>query len=351
MEVHDALPGTFRPKMPFHMVWLATNACNARCRHCSSNSTTRSPDELTTEEAFGLIDELAEAGVVDLAVSGGEPLLRKDLFQIIEHARRRGMSVGVGSNGGRVTPSQLRQLKEAGINRFQVSLDGLPNQHDWLRRWPGLFTRVQLTLALAHDAGLPTHVCCTINRNNAATLEGFADLVAAAGVKRLNLSRYVPTGRGTDALDLSDDAWKSIARRCIDIRERHRGRLEVVTHLAQQILVDPEVQDMPAFIGCQAGIGQGCVTATGDVLPCVLLPIPMGNVRQRRFAEIWRDSPVTKALRARALEGACGTCKLTDRCAGCRAVAFAKTGNYLATDPRCWVTTIRLPDKRRKEKA
>lgn len=338
MMVNDVItPGAFRPSTPFHMVWLATDACNARCRHCSSNSTRRSPEELTRQEALELIDQLADAGVVDLAISGGEPLLRKDLFTIIARARERNMSVGVGSNGAKVTATQLELLDTLGISRFQVSLDGFREQHDWLRCWPGLFDLAVRTLELARATGLRTHVCCTINRSNASTLEEFCEYIASIGIDRLNLSRYVPTGRGTQALDLPDEVWQQVAQRCALLRTRYRGRLDIVTHLAQQILVSSEVADMAGFIGCQAGIGQGCVTANGNVLPCVLLPVAVGNVRERPFLDIWCQSPVIRALQERdSLEGACGSCVAKSRCAGCRAVAFARTGNLFATDPRCW---------------
>jgi radical SAM protein with 4Fe4S-binding SPASM domain len=339
MKSEIPLPGSFRPQMPFHMVWLATDACNARCLHCSSNSSCRSADELTTSEAFRLIDQLCTSGVVDLAVSGGEPLLRKDLFDVIRHARTQGLSVGVGSNGSTLTARSAALLAELGVNRYQVSLDGLAQSHDTLRKWPGLFQRVLRTIELARAAGLRTHVCCTINRLNFAELEDFAAVAATLGIRRINWSRYVPTGRGTDWLDLTDTEWHEAIRLCVLLRDRYEGQIEMVTHLAQQILVDPQVAGMPGFIGCQAGIGQGCVTANGTVLPCVLLPVPVGNIREKPFGEIWRTSPTIQALQARqGLKGACGSCFFKDRCGGCRAVALAKTGDYLATDERCWLT-------------
>lgn len=330
--------GGFRPAGPFHMVWLATDGCNARCLHCSSNSTRRSPGELDTAEAKNLMTQFARAGVVDLAVSGGEPLLRGDLFDVVGHARALGISVGIGSNGGRLTPRQARLLAASGVGRFQVSLDGTRAAHDRLRRWPGLFDRVRQTIDTVAGLGVRVHVCCTITRLNVAELEEFVAFVATWPVRRINFSRYVSTGRGTGMLDIDDSAWGDVVRRCVALRDAYAGRLEITTHLAQQILVDPCVAELPAFIGCQAAVGQGCVTATGDVLPCVLLPIPMGNVRQRPFAAIWRDSPVAARLRDRsALRGACGSCAVRERCGGCRAVAYARTGDYLAADPRCWL--------------
>ena len=331
-------PGSFCPRFPFHMVWLATNACNARCLHCSSNSAGPSHDELTTKEAKSLIDELVECGVVDLGISGGEPLMRPGLFDIIEHAMRRDLSVGVGSNGTSITRCRAQKLAGLGIKRLQISLDGLAPQHEALRCWPGMYDRVLTGIRIALQEGLRTHVCCTITRFNIESLEAYAKFVFGLGVHRINFSRYVPTGRGSDLLDLGVIEWQSVVRRVVEIRDRYRGRMEIVSHLAQQILVDEEVADMGAFIGCQAGIGQGCVTANGTVYPCVLLPIPLGNIRERPFADIWGTSPVIRTLQARdSLVGACGACSYKSRCGGCRAVAFARTGNYLAADTRCWL--------------
>lgn len=338
-------PGGYRAELPFHMVWLATNACTARCLHCSSASARRSPDELTTEEALDLIEQLAGAGVVDLAISGGEPLLRGDVVRVIYRARELGISVGIGSNGAKLTPRKAQELAEAGLGRFQVSLDGLAPEHDELRRWPGLFRRAIDAIGTASAAGLRVHVCCTITRLNVHQLESLADFVAGLPVKRLNMSRFVPTGRGTAGLDLDDSAWRDVAHRIMAIRSRYEGHMEVTTHLAQQILIDPCVVDMPGFIGCQAGIGQGCVTSIGTVLPCVLLPIPVGSIRMNRFIDLWSSSPVIQRLQRRQDLGApCSTCTFLDRCGGCRAVAFARTGNYLSADPRCWLPRVDIPN-------
>lgn len=327
---------TFRPKLPVHMVWLSTNACNARCLHCSSNSSVRTYDELTQDEVFSLIDQFADAGVMDLAISGGEPLIRPDIFEIIGYARGRGMSVGLGSNGATLTTRQATRLAASGINRFQVSLDGFEDQHDGLRQWPGLFKRALSTIDTVANLGIRTHVCCTINRLNVHSIEAFAEFLCSTRVKRLNLSRYVPTGRGNDFLDLDQTEWQNVLKMCVNLKTKLSGRLEIVTHLAQQILVDDDVQQMRGYTGCQAGCAQGCVTANGTVLPCVLLPLAIGNVRNSGFEEIWRNSPIIRNLQIRdTLSGECGSCSFNKKCGGCRAVAYAKTGDYLASDPRC----------------
>lgn len=342
-------PVGFQPQFPLHMVWLATNLCNARCQHCSSNSARKLSNELSTDEAFTMCDQLAASGVVDLAISGGEPLLRPDIPRILAHARGRGLSVGIGTNGSSLRPETAATLAELGLGRLQVSLDGVGAAHDELRRWPGLYARALCTIRTARAAGLRTHVCFTITTLNSDQIERMAELAASIGVKRLNLSRFVATGRGSSGLELPDDAWHDIVLRCQALRERMRGELEVVTHLAQQILVDSEVACMTSFIGCQAGVAQGCIQADGTVLPCVLLPIPVGNIREAPFATIWAQSPIIRALKDRSLlQGACGMCSHRARCGGCRAVAFARTGDAFGSDPRCWLQRGTEPRTRLK---
>ncbi|MGO3928290.1 radical SAM/SPASM domain-containing protein [Rhodopseudomonas pseudopalustris] len=326
------------PEAPYHVVWLATDACTARCQHCSSNSAKQSPDELTTSEAMAMIDDLAAAGVVDLGISGGESLLRGDILDVLAHAKKRGLAVGIATNGAKLTPHRAAALAGLGLDRLQVSLDGFAEQHDELRRWPGLFERALATIATAQAAGLRVNVCCTITRLNANTLEPFVDFIAGLGIGRLNLSRFIPTGRGDDALDPGDARWRSIIELCGGLQRKYHRRLAIVTHLAQHILVDPEAGDLPAFTGCQAGRGQGCISANGTIYPCVLLPVAIGNIRSHPFRQIWTGSPLIQAFQARdKLEGACGACAVRDRCGGCRAVAFAASGNPFSSDPRCWV--------------
>lgn len=334
----DREPGSFWPQMPFHMVWLATNACNAHCKHCSSDSGRKSNHELTTEEVCNLLDQLSECGIVDLAISGGEPLLRDDILELIDYAVRLKFSVGIGSNGGNLSDLKIKEIAKSGINRLQISLDGFARTHDRLRNWPGLFYMAIGSIKNAIENGLRTHVCFTINKFNFSELEEFTSFAISLGIKRLNFSRYVPTGRGDGSLDLSNREWQYAIQRCNHLRKLNKNKVEIINHLSQQILFDDEVTDMPGFIGCQAGVGQGCITATGDIWPCVLLPISIGNIRERSFKDIWRSAEVIKILHNRKnLKGMCGKCTVKNRCGGCRAVAFSKTGDYLASDPRCWV--------------
>ena len=329
----------WRSAMPYHMVWLATNECNLRCLHCSSDSGHASSGELQTREVFDLIDQLADCGVIDLGISGGEPFLRPDLFDIVTYARQKGFTVGVGSNGTSLSDEKIRKFAESGITRLQVSLDGFSETHDRLRARRGVFRLAVDGIRRAINAGIRTNACFTVNRLNVGELEQFCLFAADLGIRRLNISRYVPTGRNHGyGLDLNPSEWGAVIASCLELRCRLRGRLDVVTHLSQRILAEPELAKIPGFSGCQAGLGQGCVTATGDVWPCVLLPVPLGNVRRVPFREIWQTSTVIRNLQNRAnLKGACGACEVREKCGGCRAVALARTGDYLAADPRSLV--------------
>lgn len=336
--------GTFTPDLPFHMVWLSTNACQLRCLHCSSNSSRRAADELTTGEVFRLIDQLADAGIVDFGISGGEPFIRDDIMRIVAYARRCGMAVGVASHGANFSAARADKLAELEVGRIQFSLDGLASSHDALRQLSGLHRRVLNSIETAKRAGLRVHVCCTINSLNVDHLSEFVEFLAAINIDRLNFSRFIPTGRGSDRLDISDRQWRDVIEHCRRLARQYDGRLEIVSHLAQQILVDDVVGDIPGFVGCQAGRGQGCVSANGTVFPCVLLPIPIGNIRETSFRQIWETSTVISELRERTrLEGKCLRCAVRAQCGGCRAIAYARTGRYLAEDPRCWLTHDHQP--------
>jgi radical SAM protein with 4Fe4S-binding SPASM domain len=327
----------YRPQFPLHMVWLSTNACNARCVHCSSDSLKCFPDELSTSEAKQLFEDLASIGVVDLAVSGGEPFTRPDLFELLEHAVGLGLRVGVGSNGSTIDDSVVERLAEIGIDRLQISIDGTAATHDLARRWNGLYRRSAAAIERGIEAGLRVHVCFTVHALNYSEIDAVASACCQWGVSRLNVSRFVPTGRGDASLDLPPWQWRAVIEHVEELRQN--PALKISTHLAQLVLVDEALACEPAFAGCQAGLAQGCIDARGNVMPCVMLPVVVGNIRERSLREIWREAPLLQSLRDRSnLQGNCGACELKDQCGGCRGVALAYTGDPLGADPRCWKT-------------
>src|SRR5262249_30216595 len=153
------------------------------------------------------------------------------------------------------------------------------------------------------------HVCFTAHRMNYRELGAVIDRSVAWGVRRFNLSRFVPTGRGEAALDLTPGEWKEVAATFEEKRREYAAELECSTHLGQLILVDPGLGCVPGFVGCQAGSGQGCIGPEGEVTPCVMLPLVVGNIRKKSLCEIWEDSPLLQSLRDRTeLKGYCRTC-------------------------------------------
>ncbi len=326
------------PEYPYHIVWIATNACNARCVHCSTAAAKKLPGELETEEVKKLFTHLSSIGLFDVAISGGEPLTRPDLLEIIWHMKSLGLKYGVGSNGSTITKEKVRLLKEAGVSRLQISIDGTEELHDLARRWVGLYQKARNAILLGVEGGLQVNVCMTLHKLNYKVLEDVVKSCIEWGVKKFNLSRFIPTGRGDQTLDLPKELWKEMIYTYQQLKERFADRLEMTTHLSQSILVDPDLNNCFGFNGCQAGIGQGCIGPTGDVSPCVMLPVTVGNIKEHSFAEIWSHSPLIQTLKTRKyLKKPCGSCAFVDKCGGCRAVAYAYTHDVLEADGRCWL--------------
>lgn len=339
MVDHARITSRLVPDVPYHLVWISTNACNAKCIHCSTEATKRLPNELSTEEVKKMFLELSKIGVFDIAISGGEPFVRSDMMEIIQYMSSLGLKVGIGSNGSTVTKKITDQLKQIKISRLQISIDGTESIHDLSRRWNGLFKKSKQAIFYGIESGLNVHVCMTLHKMNYLVMEEVIEMCAEWGVKRFNLSRFIPTGRGDSSLDLDKKTWHSLMFRYEQVKKNYTGTMEMTTHLSQSILLNPELDCHSGFIGCQAGIGQGCIGPTGDISPCVMLPVKVGNLREKSFSEIWQSSSIINGLKARdQLKGNCGVCSFREKCGGCRAVAYSYTGDLFETDSRCWLT-------------
>jgi radical SAM protein with 4Fe4S-binding SPASM domain len=290
---------------------------------------------MSTSELKSLLDELSRLGVVDVAFSGGEPLLRKDLPALIAYAREIGLCVGTSTSGTLLTESRAIELRQAGLSRLQVSIDGLETTHDRIRG-AGVFRKAIDAVRTSVGLGIKTHICFTAMRQNFRELGDVIDLAASLGAAGFNLSQFVAVGRGGLEMRLSPAESRDV----LLLWSKRRGlypSLRLTAHLAGLAIVDEEVATAPGFVGCQAGMHLACVGPTGDVTPCVLLPLVVGNVREQPFGTIWDSSPEIQALKARSLPGACGACAYRTRCGGCRASAYAQTGDYLRDDPSCWL--------------
>jgi len=323
---------------PLYVVWETTTLCNLGCVHCYSNSEIANPNELTTDEAFKLIDQLADMGTLVLALSGGEPIYRHDWEKVAAYAVSRGLLVGLGTSGWSVDRDMAHRIKKAGVTRCTVSIDGASaSVHERMRPKSGSFDRAVRAVGYLHDAGVRTIVGFTptvLNIQDSIQMISFAQSLGADAV---NLSEFVPTGRGTTALSPSPDQLRDIIQYWANEKVRLTGLFDVYWHdcrVGEFLAPDEKAK----YIGCGAGQVLCRITVDGMVAPCVTLPVVAGNLRQQSFKEIWDTSQVMLSLRDRSnIKGNCSKCELLETCGGCRAMALGWTGDAFLGDPTCWI--------------
>jgi radical SAM protein with 4Fe4S-binding SPASM domain len=361
-------------KLPPHMlqfssdyrplvVWNTTNRCNLSCQHCYLNAEDRDYEqELTNEEARAFIADIAEMQAPVLLFSGGEPLLRKDLFELAAYAKSLGLRPVLSSNGTLITPEKARQLFEAGFQYVGVSIDGLEETHDRFRGRKGAFRDAIEGLKNAREAGLKTGARFTVNADNAHDLAGVIDYIAAAGIPRFCMYHLVYAGRGSEMVGRDTDAaakrqtietvlakTKELADKNVDIEiltvDNHADGVYLRNLIADQ---QPErLEEVEGLLdmhgGCSAGTKMSNVDPYGNVHPCQFWGhVTLGNVKERKFSEIWKDpeDPFLKALRDKQahVKGRCGSCDYRGICGGCRIRAEAVTGDMWEADPACYLT-------------
>ena len=328
--------------------WNITRLCNEHCQHCYIHASPFADraHELSTEECFRVVDQLREVspGAV-LILTGGEPLLRKDVFAISRYATQAGFMTVMGTNGTIISPERVERMKANGIRGVAVSLDSLDEaKHDSFRGYQGAWSNSVRGMQTLHDAGLPFIVQTTVTQQNYAEVEALADFAAEHGAKVFNLYFLVPTGRGAFMSNITPDEYEALMHQLLAMQPRFMGRMLVNAKCAphyQRVLWerDPASPFLKGFVGaggCPAGSHYVGITPDGDVTPCPYLPRYGGNLRQQTFAQIWNESELFNAIRQRkALGGRCGECEFNTMCGGCRARAYGATGDYMAEDPWC----------------
>ncbi len=365
-----AFSGMYRPVV----FWNLTDRCNLSCTHCYSKSgpgrTTEG--ELTTAEAFGVIDNLADMGVPLILFTGGEPLMRTDLWELATHARSRGLKMAISTNGTLVTPDIARRIKESGIEYAGISLDGaMAKTHDRFRNSPGAFAKTIKAFSACREAGLRCGARVTLTRENYRELDALVDLSLSLGASRFCLYWLVPTGRGSESyarlqLDRNEviGALDLLYRKA---RETDPAAMEFLTvdapqdcvHLLASMEMDGS-EDLAAARqlleslkgGCSAGTRVANIDAQGNVYPCQFARSPeflVGNVRNQPFNRIWADPahPVLTRFREKNARfgGRCTGCTYRDLCGGgCRVRAHAVEGDFLAEDPFCFMAGNGDPD-------
>lgn len=323
------------------VAWETTSACNLSCSYCrASASPTPEQDELSTSEALDFIDEIAPLHPM-LILSGGEPLLRPDIFLLARHAVDRGMRVSLATNGTLLTPEVAEKLSSSGVTRISISLDGAsPERHD-AARGSGSFEKALKGIE-SLKGRIDFQINFTVTNRNDGEVLAIFDLAERLKAKALHFFFLVPTGRGRDEDLISSERQEELLR-LID-EERYKRSIETQVTCAPQFA---RIARASTGKGAGTGIGRkksgGCLAGTsfvfvsrkGDVYPCGYLPVRAGGIREKKFMEIWEQSPVFMALRERNLKGSCGSCSFRRACGGCRARAFALTGDYLESDPLC----------------
>ncbi|MBO8180997.1 MAG: radical SAM protein, partial [Archaeoglobus sp.] len=348
----------FVPGAPFLVVWDLTYACNLRCKHCYSTAGKPWKDELSTEEALKAVDVLAEAGVTALAFSGGEPLIRKDFFEIASYASRKGMFVAVATNGTMITRDVAERMKECGVGFVQISLDGKKETHEQFRGIKGIYDRVVEGIKNARDAGLITCISTTATRLNLHDVPEIMDLAEELGVEWFMLYNFIPTGRGSFELDLTPEEkeellrelWRRLKTTGINFmstapyyaRIALQEESEVVpTHFYNPKL-EGRLRSLAEFIGgCGCGRFYIAMKANGDIEPCVFFPLKLANIKEftsgEDFLRFWRENEVLEKLRNKDEIEVCGKCRYRYVCGGCRARAYAYFKDYMKPDPGCKV--------------
>jgi radical SAM protein with 4Fe4S-binding SPASM domain len=341
------------PRVPRHVIWEITAACNLRCVHCEGNSGARRPDELTAEEALGLCDDLAAAGAKLCNVTGGEPLLRRDWEAICARLAGHGIDVTLVTNGTLLDDDAIRRARAAGVRRVALSLDGRRETHDRIRPAPAVrgsnFDRVMTALDRLRAAELEAAAITHFNRWNLDEAEAIHGLLRGKGVRAWQVQLGLPLGRLREIGEpymISVEQLGGLARRIAAlIREglpplvRVTDTIGYYTEL-EPILRRPAGGGLGFWTGCYAGILNVALEANGDVKGCSSLPAEFvsGNVRQRPFREIWADESrfaYNTRWREEKLTGECARCPYRRLCrAGCTSLAYAVTGT-IWENPYC----------------
>lgn len=330
--------------LPHVVAWNLTRRCNLACAHCyiSAGSWHSQSDELSTAECHRIVDEvLAESPAPMLILSGGEPLLREDLEDIASHATSSGATVVVGTNGTRLTEARIASLMDAGVRGVAVSVDSLEaNYHDRFRHGEGALADTLSAIDRLRHARLDFVVQTTLTRGNRVQLRQMVQWAADAGAVSFNLYFLVSTGRADQMAGLTPTENEEVLQELAVLQREYRGVMLIRSKCQPQIMrhvyeSDPDSPLLNYRTRCPCGTQYCRITPEGHVTPCPYMPVSAGDLRERSFGEIWRGSPVLLRIRGEEPGGKCGRCEYRSICGGCRARAYADTGDFMAADASC----------------
>jgi len=354
---------------PFLVIWETTRACDLACVHCRAEANPRpEPDELSHEEALRLVREVREMGAPILVFSGGDPLKRSDLNELLRYAKSLGLRTGtIPAVTPNLTRERLVKLKEIGLDQIAFSLDAASAKvHDEFRRVQGVFDRTLEAVRWANELGMNVQINSLINLHNLERIDELVKLIEKLNIVFWEVFFLVPVGRGKELTLLSapkfEEAFEKIyqlSQHCkfvIKVTEApHYRRFIFEKEMAKRGVELRTLSDissrLPAFMvqahGPRGSIGHSpqsvnsgkgfiFISYRGDVFPSGFLPVLAGSVRKQNLSEIYRNSPVLRELRdSSLLKGKCGLCVYKDMCGGSRSRVYALTGDYLEADLSC----------------
>jgi radical SAM protein with 4Fe4S-binding SPASM domain len=338
---------------PGHPVWEVTTACNLGCIHCHAVSGNPGSNELSTEEGKKLIDQIAQMGNFrTLIYTGGEPLVRPDIFELLHYSKRAGLANIIATNGTLIDEEMAWKLKECGVVCNAISIDATdPNIHNFVRNKRGAFELALRAIEATKKAGILLQINTTAMEYNMANLEELIDFVDLQDCGIMLMYQLVTVGRGEK---IKDAALKTDSnQKLIELITRKQKNVKTIIEPVAGPQYWPYMLELKnlhksriglqlakkVFHGCAAGRDFFYIKANGDVWPCPFVEVTAGNVREEDLKYIYEESVVFNNLKNReiSLKGLCGECNYKSICGGCRGRAWAYTGDYLSEDPSCFI--------------
>jgi len=337
---------------PRLVAWEITRRCNLNCVHCRA-SAERGPfsGELGTEKCMEILDQIRAAGSPIIILTGGEPLLREDIFDVAAHGTRLGLRMVMATNGSLLSPEIIERMKSSGIARVSVSIDGVNEiQHDRFRMVEGAFRRSMEGIRFLKEAGMDFQINTTVTRHNVDQIEALLDMSVRLGAVAHHLFLLVPTGRAREMVNQEIDAaqYEKLLRWFYHMRDRVPLHLKATCAphyyriLRQEARKKGEKVDFRTYgldamtRGCLGGTAFCFISYDGVVQPCGYLELNCGDLKDSTFESVWHHSGIFRQLRDfSSYKGKCGRCEYLRYCGGCRARAFESTGDFLAEEPLC----------------
>jgi radical SAM protein with 4Fe4S-binding SPASM domain len=329
---------------PFIVIWEVTRSCALACRHCRAEAQHhRDPHELSTEEGKQLIDQVARATPGYFILTGGDPMMRPDLLELIAYARAKGLEVALSPSATpKFLKADLNALHKAGLHRLSLSIDGASREtHDTFRGVKGTWDWTQQAMDACRRHGLSFQINTTLTRQNLEQFDQFVELMNIIRPAMWNLFLLVPTGRGKSDDLLGAEELEALFHRIYALSKTVPYKIKTTEgqhyrRVAWQHWREENSGPPPMLGNTNDGKGFIFVSHTGDICPSGFLPLAAGNVRGEELIEVYRNSPMLQSLRDPAqLKGKCGRCEWNRLCGGSRARAYAMTGDYLAAEPLC----------------